>query len=188
MESLSPLRRAVKRFLINPLANYMPAGVTKALLRYGKSELAAANWADPGGYKSMVISYDGRCTQIADRLLVNGGTMPMALRNRKRLGAYLIARLIDRSEGESAHVLCLGAGPGWIVLDAMRQAAKPARATLVDLNPDSFDFGCRMADQLGLADRSRAPRHHRRRRPRHDARLVRPARSVLAPALHRHMS
>ena len=48
-ETFSPLRRAVKRALVNPLANYLPAGLTRAILRFGKSELAASNWADPGG-------------------------------------------------------------------------------------------------------------------------------------------
>ena len=59
-ERLSPLRRGVKRAIINPIANYAPAGLVKSLLRFGKSELANANWHDPGGWRSMVISYDGK--------------------------------------------------------------------------------------------------------------------------------
>ena len=149
------LRRALKFALVNPLANYMPAGVLRALLRFGESELAAANWGDPGGWRSMVISYDGRPKQIADRLLVGAGTMSMALRNRKRLGSRLLARLIDAAANSPAHVLCLGAGPGQIIMDAMTQAAGDSFATLVDLNSDSFEYGRERAAKLGLSDKVR---------------------------------
>lgn len=164
-ERLSPLRRAVKCVLINPLANYLPASLVRGLLRFGKSELAAANWADPGGWQSMVISYNGRCRQIADKIMVSGGTMPMALRNRKRLGSYVIAKLIESvaagraapSAGSEAapavHVLCLGAGPGQIIIEALSQASAPARATLVDISSDAFEFGRKLAAERGLAEK-----------------------------------
>lgn len=150
-ETFSAFKRALKRVLINPLANYLPASLTRAVLRLGKSELAAANWADPGGWRSMVISYNGQCGQVADRILVTAGTVPTALRNRKRLAAHLIASLIDNDEAESTHVLCLGAGPGQIIIEAMSQAKSDAHATLVDLNADSFEFGLKLAAQRGLA-------------------------------------
>lgn len=154
-ETFSLLKRAVKCVLVNPLANYLPAGLTKAVLRFGKSELAASNWIDPGGWRSMVISYNGQCTQIADKILVKAGTVPTALRNRKRLAAHLIAGLIDSDESESTHVLCLGAGPGQIITEAMAKAKTASHATLVDLNADSFDFGRQLADERGLGDRVR---------------------------------
>jgi len=155
-EDLSPGRRRLKRFLINPLGNYLPAGLVRAVLRFTKSELAMANWADPGGWRSMEISYNGHCRQIADKVLVGGGTLPMALRNRKRLASRLLAGLIEQSaNGRSAHVLCLGAGPGWIVLDAMRQARADSHATLVDLSADAFAFGRSMAAERGMAGRVR---------------------------------
>jgi len=149
------VRRLLRAAVLNPLANYMPAGVLKGLLRFGRSELAAVNWTDPGGWRSMVISYDGRPRQIADKLLVNGGTMSMALRNRRRLAGALLARLIDSADHEPVHVLCLGAGPGQIIMDAMCRARRKAVATLVDLNSDPFDYGRRRAEQLGLSDRVR---------------------------------
>ena len=149
------VRRLVKRAILNPMANYVPARLTKAVLRLSKSQLAAANWADPGGWRSMVISYDGRCRQIADRVLVNGGSISMALRNRRRLGARILADLIDRSPREPACVLCLGAGPGLIITDAMLQARRGSRATLVDLSGEAFDYGRRVAAEKGLADRVR---------------------------------
>ncbi len=154
-ETFSPLKRAFKRVLVNPAANYLPAGLTRAVLRFGKSELAAANWADPGGWRSMVISYNGRCEQIADKILVKAGTVPTALRNRKRLAVHLIAGLIDGDGSESTHVLCLGAGPGQIITEAMTKAKTASHATLVDLNSDSFEFGRQMADERGLRERVR---------------------------------
>lgn len=154
-EKPGTLRRLVKAALVNPLANYLPAGLMRGLLRLTKSELAAANWADPGGWRSMVISYNGHCTQIADKILVQAGAMPMALRNRRRLGARLLARLIDESPHQPAHVLCLGAGPGRIILDAMLQAKSFAHATLVDLSADAFEYGQALAREARMADRMR---------------------------------
>ncbi len=154
-ERPGPVARAMKKILINPMANYMPAGFLKAMLRFGKSELAAANWKDPGGWRSMVISYEGNPTQIADKILVGGGTIPTALRNRRRLGARILARLIDQSQDDPAHVLCLGAGPGQIVMPAMLEAEKDSYATLVDLSNDAFEYGREKARRFGLSERVR---------------------------------
>ena len=154
-ERQGPLRRMLKAAVVNPLANYLPPRILKALLRFGKSELAQSNWADPGGWKSMVISYDGRPRQVADKLLVGAGTMSMALRNRKRLGARELARLIDSADSQPVHVLCLGAGPGQIIMDAMVQAKRDAVATLIDLNSDAFEFGRERAAKAGLVDKIR---------------------------------
>ena len=79
----------------------------------------------------------------------------MALRNRKRLGSRVLAELIDAADGKCAHVLCLGAGPGNIIMDAMCQAKSDSRATLVDLSNDAFEYGLSKAAQLGLSDRVR---------------------------------
>jgi len=152
-ERLGTMRKVVRTLVVNPLANYFPAGVMRGMLRFAKSELASANWSDPGGWRSMVISYNGRCRQIADKILVKGGAMPMALRNRKRLGAKLLAGLIDETDNSPVHVLCLGAGPGQIIMDAMTQAKRESVATLVDLNSDAFEFGRRRAEELRLAER-----------------------------------
>ena len=154
-ERVGPIRRAVKRALVNPLVNYLPAAMFKALLRFSKSELAAQNWNDPGGWKSMVISYNGHPKQIADKLLVNLGSMSMALRNRRRLGARVLARLIEQSNHEEVHVLCLGAGPGRIIIDAFLEAPTTAFATLVDISSDAFDYGRQLAKRCGLSERVR---------------------------------
>ncbi len=147
--------RMVKKLLINPFANYAPPGLIKALLRMGASELAAANWSDPGGWKSMVISYDGNPGKLADKILVNGGTIPTALRNRRRLAARTIASLIDESQQDPVHVLCVGAGPGRIIMDAMLQSNRDSVATLVDLTDEPFDHGRSRAEAQGLDKRVR---------------------------------
>jgi len=154
-ERIGRFRRAVKCAVLHPLANYAPAGLWRALLRLCRSELAASNWADPGGWRSMVISYDGRPKQIADRVLVGAGSMATALRNRRRLAARLLTRLIDEAGHEPVNVLCLGAGPGTIITDALAATRRKACATLVDLNSDAFEYGRTVAAAKGVADRVR---------------------------------
>ena len=154
-EQPSLLRRTIKTAIVNPFANYMPSGMLRGLLKFGKSELAAANWRDPGGWRSMVISYDGHPKKLADRILVNSGTVPMALRNRRRLGARLLSELIDSSKSDPVHALCLGAGPGRIIVDAMAKANRNCHATLVDLNSDAFEYGLQIAGEAGLANKVR---------------------------------
>jgi SAM-dependent methyltransferase len=149
------LRRAVKAAVINPAANYLPASMLRAVLRITKSELAASNWTDPGGWRSMVISYKGECRKLADTVLVKAGTMPMALRNRLRLASRVLAMLIDQCQGAPVHVLCLGAGPGHVITEAMTRAQRHSVATLVDLSSDAFDYGRQLAADKGLADRVR---------------------------------
>ena len=153
-ERLSPMRRAIKWIVTDPLANFMPAGLMRGLLKFTKSEMAAANWADPGGWRSMVISYEGQPRQVADRILVRAGTMPMALRNRRRLAVRLLGDLIN-AHTPPVHVLCLGAGPGCIVVEAMASATTLCNATLVDLNSDAFDYGRQLAARHSLSERVR---------------------------------
>ncbi len=151
-ERQGPLRRTLKALLFNPIANYMPASVMRGALRFGKSELAAANWSDPGGWRSMVISYEGAGSQIADKILVGAGSMSMALRNRRRLGSRLITRLIERIDADPVEVLCLGAGPGQIIMPALEEAEAAAHATLVALSADAFEFGRTKAAEIGLTE------------------------------------
>lgn len=152
-ERPSPLRKAMSVLISNPIANYTPPGLLRALLKFGKSELAAANWKDPGGWRSMVISYDGKCHKTADKILVGASTISRALRNRRKLAGAILARLIDESPRQPAHVLCLGAGPGRIIADALCATRLQATATLVDLSNDAFEYGQRLMQGLGLADR-----------------------------------
>ncbi len=153
-ETLSARKRFMKRALVNPLANYMPAWLTRAVLRRARSELAQANWDDPGGWRSMVISYEANPTQHADKVLIKAGTIPMALRNRRKLAGHIFAQLIDAAD-PPVEVLCLGAGPGIVIMDALAEVRNAAHATLVDLSSDAFDFGRERAESLGLSDKVR---------------------------------
>lgn len=152
-ERQGPVGRALGKAFFNPIANVLPPAMLRAALKFGKSELALANWKDPGGWRSMVISYNGRPHQLADKILVSGGKMSRALRNRRRLAGAVIAKLIDESARKPAHVLCLGAGPGHIISDALCKAKSPATATLVDISSDAFAYGQELSRKLGLADR-----------------------------------
>ena len=160
-ERVGPVKRMLKRAVLNPLINYMPAGAMKSVLRFAKSELAHANWNDPGGWKSMVISYHGKPTQIADKFMVNGGVMSMALRNRRVLAGRLLAKLIEQADassdsGAGVHALCLGAGPGRIIIDALLESPDSSHATLVDISSDAFDYGRELADSCGLGEAYKA--------------------------------
>jgi len=152
-ERIAPLAKLAKKLVLNPLANRLPVSWWKKWLGNGKSDLAEANWGNPGGWRSMVISYEGKPEKLWDRMLVKGGTIPMALRNRRKLAVRLIAGLIDQVDHEPVHLLCLGAGPGMITADALTLARRRADATLVDLNDDAFEFGQRHATEMGLRDR-----------------------------------
>jgi hypothetical protein len=154
-ETLSPAQRLAKKLVFNPLGNYLPSSLLRAALRFGKSEMAASNWADPGGWRSMVISYDGKPRQIADKILVGAGTMAKALRNRRKLGSRVLARLIEQANSNDVHVLCLGAGPGLIISDAMNESARECETTLVDISSDAFDYGRRVARDRGHQHRVR---------------------------------
>lgn len=152
-ERLSLLAKVAKKLVVNPLANRLPVSWWKDWLGEGSSDLAQANWDNPGGWRSMVISYKGKPEKLWDRLLINGGAIPMALRNRRKLAGRLIAGLIDNSDQEPVHVLCLGAGPGMITADALAMAKRSADATLVDISSDAFEFGRQHAAEMNLRDR-----------------------------------
>jgi len=154
-ERHGPVRRLLKAVLFNPFANYFPSSLMRKLLKLTESELAAANWKDPGGWRSMVISYEGHPKQFADKILVGAGSVPTALRNRRRLSTRLLASLIDHVDSDTPHVLCLAAGPGITAIDALSEATKPAHSTLVDISPDAFDYGCTYAAEKGVVDRIR---------------------------------
>jgi ubiquinone/menaquinone biosynthesis C-methylase UbiE len=154
-EKAGPVARALRAALVNPFANYAPAGLIRWLLRVTKSELAAANWADPGGWQSMVISYEGRCRQWADKVLVGGGTIPKALRNRRRLAGRILTSLMDACPHQPAEVVCVGAGPGIIIIDALKQSRNRARATLIDLSDAAHGYAKDLAKRHGVHDRVR---------------------------------
>ncbi len=155
-ERIGALRRLVKAVLIHPFVNYAPAGLLRRALHFSESELAHANWSDPGGWKSMVISYHGRPERTIDKLLVTLGTIPTALRNRLRLTTRVLDRLIAAVPGDRpVTLLALGAGPGHAESDAVSRAGREAHVTLVDLSADAFAHGHELAVRRGVQDQVR---------------------------------
>lgn len=154
-ETVGTVGKLLKTLVTNPIANHTPPKLMKKFLRDDQCELALSNWRDPGGWRSMVISYDPTVvTRTWDKILVKAGTMPKALRNRRKLAARLISKLLDECPNRPAHALCLGAGPGHIITDAMMAAdKKDCKATLVDISSDAFDYGRQLAKDKGVADR-----------------------------------
>jgi SAM-dependent methyltransferase len=102
-----------------------------------------------------VLSYrEEKPPQVADRLLIKLGSVPIALRNRKRLVVEIFTRILNAREGQTTNIVALGAGPGLNTLEAMARSGHPdAHAWMIDLNPDSFDYGREQAEQLGIRDR-----------------------------------
>ncbi|MDD4889587.1 MAG: class I SAM-dependent methyltransferase family protein [Phycisphaerae bacterium] len=152
-ERIGPVGKVFKKAVTDPLVNFvLPSGFIRWVLRITKSEMAEASWSDPGGWKSMVLSYrDDMPPQIADRFLIKLGSMPIALRNRRKLCVEIMSRMIRDRAGQRTNIVCLGAGPGMIVLDAMdRSEHKDCHAYLMDLNPDSFEFGRDLAKSKEL--------------------------------------
>jgi len=154
-ERVSPARGAVHKALLDPLANYLPARLLRGALRLGHSELAEATWHEPGGWRSMVMSYDGRPRHLADKLLVGSGSLAAALRNRRRMAIWVLSGLIDTMPTDSAEILSLGAGAGHNTLGAMVAVRRRARATLVDRSAKALECGARAAWELRLSDRVR---------------------------------
>lgn len=157
-ETHGPVKRALKAGFTNPLINWvLPAGFLRWALRVSKSEMAQASWSDAGGWKSMVLSYrEEKPPQIADRFLVKLGAMPTALRNRLKIVTELLTRMIRERSGLSTNVVCLGAGPGMAILNAMQRADHDdCHSYMIDLNPDCFDFGRQLAEEKGLSARVR---------------------------------
>lgn len=68
--------------------------------------------------------------------------MGMALRNRRILVADVLTNLINNIPPDDPGIVCLGAGPGIIINDALKACNKPnAHATLVDTSVGAIQYG-----------------------------------------------
>lgn len=152
LEYPSKLQRNIKR-VIDPIVNNVPPFLMKALLGF-RCETARLNWKDPGGWKTMLMYYDKDSKYLADIIITKCSYIGMGLRNRRKIAAKAIADCLNKSNKIDPHVVCLGAGPGTIISDALHMCNKPdAVATLVDKNPDSFEYARERARHLGLENR-----------------------------------
>lgn len=151
-EAPNRLQKIVK-FILNPIANYTPAFLMKTILKF-RCETAELNWKNPGGWNTMLMYYENRSKYLADVMMTKCSSIGMALRNRRKIVANVISDCIDRNRRDNPHVVCLGAGPGVIINDALKACSRPkATATLVDLNADSFEYGRQLAIQNNLEHR-----------------------------------
>lgn len=156
LERLPVGRAILKTMLVNPVTNYCVT--RKRLIRWLEkypSEMALASIEEPGGWKSMRAAYQNKPgANWLDRVIVNYGSFPMALRNRKHVSARLLAALIDGCDEDHVHLVAVGAGGGNNVLEAMAAAGHPdVRACLIDINAGAFEYGGQVAADLGLSDR-----------------------------------
>lgn len=152
-----PLGMAIMKALVfNPITNYCVTreSLTRSMVK-NPSEMGLASIEDPGGWKSMRAAYRNKPgVNWLDRMIVNYGTFPKALRNRKRVSVDLLAALIDACEEDHVHLVAVGAGGGNNVLGAMAIAKHPnVRACLIDINAGAFEYGKEVASELDLSDR-----------------------------------
>ncbi len=144
LEDTDLVSRFGKRVLFDTIINNLPSPFLRAL-----SDLSGV---EPGAWSAMVASYDEGPSTLVDKVLLRGNVLSMALRNRKKLASEAIVEIIDTARAEPAHTLCLGAGPGHIILDAMTRADSPSEATLVDRSAEAVHYGRRISADLGLEE------------------------------------
>lgn len=156
-ETISPLSKLVKKFLVNPMINHvLPADFMKFFLSRSQSPLLKECLVRPGSWMSMELSYDPppKCKDWMDFLVMRWGAMPMALRNRKKLVSRILADLIEQY-GAKGHVkvLGIGAGPSRNLLSAVILSGhKDVSATCIDLDADAFAFGREIWKESGLPE------------------------------------
>ena len=155
-EALSPGKRLVRNLLINPLVNYV---VPRWLLRKiiaRRSPILDACAREPGSWECMRLSYEpGEPQGTIDRVVHKYGTIPMALRNRKRMVTTILGQLISKYD-RPVHIVGVAAGTGHNVMEGMLRAPNtPSFAYLVDLSDGAVTFGRELAQRMGLADRTK---------------------------------
>lgn len=158
-ETLSLFRRAFNRALVNPLINYLiPARLLSGILKTSGSPLLRESMLRPGGWRAMKITYDnGEPVDFIDKCMLKDAVLTLSARNRRRMAVRSIGDLIRkyRVHGD-VHIVGIGTGPGFNVLEAMVDAQTDrVFAYCIDEDADAFDFGRRMAAEMGLKGRVR---------------------------------
>jgi len=157
LEALSPLPRAFKTAVINPFANYMPAGLIRRCSlrqeRTGPGQLERPRrLAEHGRQLQRQMPSDRRQDPGQWRHHADGAAQPQTLGSTPVSRSDRFGARVGRPEGACS---VFGAGPGQIILDALAQARREAHATLVDLSADAFEYGMSLARQRGLDSRVR---------------------------------
>jgi len=155
-EALSSGTRLVRNLLINPMINYV---LPRSLLRKvaaQRSPLLDACTREPGSWECMRLSYEPEEPQgTVDRMVHKYGTIPMALRNRKRMVTTILGELISAHD-RPVHIVGVAAGTGHNIMEGMLRAPDtPSFAYLVDLSNGATSFGQQLAQRMGLGDRTK---------------------------------
>lgn len=158
-ETLSLLQRVVNRTILNPLINYIvPSGILVDFLSKSRSPLVQESLLRPGGWRAMRICYEnGDPVDFVDKRILKDAVLTLSARNRRRMAVRTIRDLIHkyRVDGD-VHIVGIGTGPGFNVLEAMIDARTDrVFAYCIDEDTDAFDFGRRMAEEMGLTRRVR---------------------------------
>jgi hypothetical protein len=155
-ETMSSGKRLVRNLLVNPMINYiLPRSLLRGLVAR-RSALLDACVREPGSWECMRLSYEPEEPRgHIDRVVQKYGTIPTALRNRKRLVTTILGQLISQYN-PPVHIVGVAAGTGHNVMEGMLRAPDtPSFAYLVDLSDGATSFGQQLAQRLGLADRAK---------------------------------
>ena len=158
-ETLPLFQRAFNRALLNPFINYLiPARLLTGILRTSKSPLLHESLLRPGGWRAMKITYDNKVpVDFIDKRMLKDAVLTLSARNRRAMAVRTIGDLIrkHRVNGD-VHIVGIGTGPGFNVLEAMVDARTDrVFAYCIDEDTDAFDFGRKMAADMGLEKRVR---------------------------------
>jgi len=156
-ETLPLLQRIFNRTILNPLVNYIvPAKILTDFISTSRSPLVQESILRPGGWRAMRISYENREPRDwIDKRILKDAVLTLSARNRKRMAVRALRELIHkyRVQGD-VHIVGIGTGPGFNVLEAMVDAnTDRVFAYCIDEDIDAFEFGKRLADEMGLGGR-----------------------------------
>jgi len=145
--------RFLKKWIVNPIINYLPKSWLLWLFRKTESPLLKECLVKAGSWKTMQISYENKPhVDLMDKFFLTYGTFPMGLRNRKRLVVKKLVDCIGKHSERPMHIMGVGAGPGNNVIEALAKVKDPQiYAKLLDMDADAFDYGAELAEKSGLA-------------------------------------
>ncbi|MDX9703805.1 MAG: class I SAM-dependent methyltransferase family protein [Candidatus Auribacterota bacterium] len=156
-EDFSGVRKCLKKYLFNPLINYvLPPEFLKKVLRGSKSDLAKESLVSPGSWKSMQISYDNESPKdFIDKIVLQLGSFPVGLRNRHKIVVAKMSDLIKRyKDKEMILIVGIGAGRAFNAMKAMKESGLGnVSGYFVDIDDAAFEPGKQIAKSLGLADK-----------------------------------
>ncbi len=156
-ESFDGVTKLFKKCLFNPLLNYvLPAGFLKKILTNSKSDLAHESLVDPGNWKSMKLSYENNPPKdFLDKIVLQYGSFPAGLRNRKKLVVSKLSALIKRyKDQENILIVGVGAGRGFNAMDSMvASGLKNVEGYFLDIDDSAMEPGKELAKSLGLSDK-----------------------------------